>query len=61
MVRIARDVIFFFPSKDGKSMMCPTHGNVQRPPNLNIQLGVPYYCNNTYNGKIQLQVFHVAK
>jgi hypothetical protein len=46
MVRIVRDASFTFPSKDGRSMTCPTHGDTQRPLNSCIKLGVPYYCNN---------------
>jgi len=47
MVRIVRDATFTFPSKDGRSMMHPTHEDAQGPFNLDIRLGVPYYCNNT--------------
>jgi hypothetical protein len=46
MVRIIRDATFTFPNKDGRSMMHPTHRDIQGPFDLDIWLGFPYYYNN---------------
>ncbi len=36
MVRIARDAKLTFPSKDGRSMTCPTPRDTQGPPDVDI-------------------------